>query len=314
MKVRRSYANMDGILHKKKLIHMRKWRKERKAKIKDLSYNVPHCADKQLEFLRNNRTEPSMTWIGHSTFVLQMGGMNLITDPVWAQRIGIEKRLAPPGLALNELPLIDAVLLSHSHFDHMHIPTLRAIARTNSRIRFFVPDGLGRKLRACGFDRVTELEWWGQANINGVELHFVPAQHGTRRTLFDINSSHWGGWVIRPSGHGGERNTMYFVGDTAYFEGFKLIGNRYPIKWVLMPIGAYEPEWHMSKQHVNPEQAVQAFIDCGAEVFVPMHYGSFRISDDTPREALDRLEAEWGRRELAPERLRILCHGETFRV
>lgn len=314
MKTRRRYENMDGIPNKKKLLHMHKWRKERRGKVKDLSYRVPQCPDKQLDFLRNNRTEPTITWVGHSTFVLQMEGINLITDPVWAERIGIEKRLAPPGLALDELPSIHAVLLSHSHYDHMHLPTLRALARANSGLQFFVPEGLGRKLRADGFERITEMAWWAASNIGGVELNFVPSQHWTRRTLFDINSSHWGGWVVRPSAHGGDRQAMYFAGDTAYFNGFKLIGERYSITWALMPIGAYEPEWHMSKQHVTPEQAVQAFVDCGAEFFIPMHYGAFRISDDTPREALDRLLAEWGRRELAPERLRILCHGETFRA
>lgn len=314
MTIRRRYANMDGIPNKKKLRDMHKWRKERRAKIKDLSYRVPQYPDKQLNFLRNNRTETSVTWIGHSTFVLQMNGINLITDPVWARRVGIEKRLAPPGLALEELPPIDAVLLSHSHYDHMHLPTLRAIARANSGLRLFVPVGLKRKLQGCGFERVTELAWWGRAHFGGLELNFVPAQHGTRRTLFDINSSHWGGWVVRPAlHHHGKREAIYFVGDTAYFDGFKLIGGRYPIKWALMPIGAYEPEWHMSKQHVTPEQAVRAFMDCGAEVFIPMHYGAFRISDDTPREAIDRLQEEWKKRELEPERLRLLCHGETFR-
>ncbi|NEN85850.1 MBL fold metallo-hydrolase [Paenibacillus elgii] len=313
MITRRRYENLDGSQNRKKLAHLRQWRKERKAKIKDLSYRVPQAEQRQLDYLRSNRTQTTATWIGHSTFLLQMGGKNLITDPVWAERMGLEKRLAPPGLRLEELPPIDAVLLSHSHYDHMHLPTLRQLARVNAGMQLFVPAGLGAKLRSCGFAHVTEANWWEEFQLGSLELHFVPAQHWTRRTLFDMNTSHWGGWVVRPTNQGGERDAIYFAGDSGYFPGFKLIGDRFPIKWALMPIGAYEPEWFMSQQHVSPEQAVQAFLDCGAELFVPMHYGAFRLADDTPREALDRLLAEWTRRQLEPGRLRVLYHGETLR-
>ncbi|WP_426450949.1 MBL fold metallo-hydrolase [Paenibacillus sp. S-38] len=314
MKIKGRYENMDGIRLRKKLPFIQKWRKERKKiKLKDWSYMVPQCAEKQIEFLKSNHTEPTMTWIGHSSFLLQMEGKNLLTDPVWAQRMGLEKRLTPPGLMPADLPRIDAVLLSHSHYDHMDMPSLRTVHQHNPGVQMLVPVGLGKKLRSSGFHKITEVNWWDTVRLDGLELHFVPAQHWTRRTLFDTNASHWGGWVLRPVTHHGERLALYFVGDSAYFGGFKTIGERFRIGWALMPIGAYDPEWYTGKQHVNPEEAVQAFIDCGAQVCVPMHYGTFRLADDTPREALDRLHAAWERHGLAPERLRVLTFGETIR-
>lgn len=305
----KTYENMNGVRNVKSFKELRQWRKERKAKVKDLSFTVPSVKYKEIEFLRSNRQDTTITWIGHSSFLIQAGGMNILTDPVWAERMGFAKRLAPPGLTLAELPPIDAVLLSHSHYDHMDMRTLRAFKEA----RLFVPVGLGAKLRAKGFASVTELAWWEQAQLEGLELHFVPAQHWTRRTLWDTNRSHWGGWVIQPAQRSGAREAVYFAGDSGYFPGFRQIGERFAIRYALMPIGAYEPEWFMSMQHVTPEEAVQAFLDVQGDIFVPMHYGAFRLADDTPREALDRLAAEWSRRELPEQALRILLHGETLK-
>jgi L-ascorbate metabolism protein UlaG (beta-lactamase superfamily) len=310
MKIKR-FENMNGVRHGKVIKDLRQWRKERKAKIKDMSYIVPTSEHKEIDFLRSNRMQTTLTWIGHSTFLIQIGGLNLLTDPVWAERMGLERRLAPPGLRMQELPHIDAVLLSHSHYDHMDMRTLRFFKHTP----LFVPEGLSGKLRARGFLRVTELSWWEHTQLGRLELHFVPAQHWTWRSLFDINRSHWGGWVIQPAAHHtlGEREAVYFAGDSGYFPGFQKIGERFAIRYALMPIGAYEPEWFMNVQHVTPEQAVQAFLDVQGEQFIPMHYGAFRLADDTPREALDRLQAEWTRRELPGDALRVLMHGETLK-
>ncbi|CAG7650014.1 MBL fold metallo-hydrolase [Paenibacillus allorhizosphaerae] len=309
---RKRYENLGGFRNKKTLLQLSKWNVEKRAKVKDYSFRIPQHAAKNVDWLRSNRSETSVTWIGHSTFLIQMGGLNLLTDPVWAKRMGLGTRLSEPGLHLAELPRIHAVLLSHSHYDHMHLPSLRAIERMNRGLRLYVPHGLGAKLRLEGFHSVTELHWWESVRLEAVELNFVPAQHWTRRSLFDTNTSHWGGWVIQPALQREGRCAIYFVGDTGYFSGFQMVGERFAIRTALMPIGAYEPEWFMSPQHVNPEMAVQGFLDCGAERFIPMHYGAFRLSNDTPREALDRLLAEWSRRGLAPERLYLLNHGETL--
>lgn len=308
------YENMNGVSVSKSFSEIRQWRKERSAKRKDLSFVVPLCPDASAEWLQENRSRTAVTWIGHATFLVQMNGVNLLTDPVWAERMGFAKRLAPPGIALEKLPAIDAVLLSHSHYDHMHIASLKALHRRNPGMKLYVPAGLAAPLRRRGFARMTELNWWEKTELAGLELHFVPAQHWSRRTLTDTNRSHWGGWIIQRSGASQEEEAIYFAGDSGYFPGFKLIGERYRIGTALMPIGAYEPEWFMGKQHVTPEQAVQAFVDCGAERFVPMHYGAFRLADDTPREALDRLLAEWQRRGLPPDKLHVLLHGGTLKL
>jgi L-ascorbate metabolism protein UlaG (beta-lactamase superfamily) len=300
---RKRYENPDGPTAKKTFADLRRWREERRLKRKDLSYRVPSVAP-DVERLRANRTECTVTAVGHATFLIQAGGLNVVTDPVWAERMGFERRLVPPGLKLDELPPIDVVLISHGHYDHLHLGSLR---RLPGDFLALVPEGLGRWFRRRGFPRVREFCWWEEASIEGVSFVFVPAKHWTRRTPWDMNTSHWGGWVISC---GDAR--LYFAGDSGYWGGIKEIGERFPgIDVALLPIGAYEPEWFMRDSHMSPEEAVQAFTDIGAGAFVPMHYGTFRLADDTPREALDRLTAEWRRRGLAADRLWVMPLGET---
>lgn len=298
---KRRYENLDGVSTAKTFRDLRQWRKERKQKQKDLSWAVPQCGNKQPARLQTNRTAFSLTWIGHATFLIQWKGLNILTDPVWANRMGFEKRLAPPGLAIEELPPIDIVLLSHGHYDHLHWGSLK---RLKGNPLFLVPDGLKTTFHRKGFARCMSLSWWESFKIDGVEFMFTPAQHWTRRTLWDMNTSHWGGWLIDEK--------VYFVGDTGYFRGFEEVGRRKAAEYVLMPIGAYEPEWFMKDQHVTPEEAVIGFLDAQGGVMVPMHYGAFRLADDTAKEALERLRFEWSRLRLHPKRLRVLEHGESI--
>lgn len=359
MRIRR-FDNQDQVELHNSYKHLKRWRQERirKLKLKDYSYRVPNV-EPDLPFLERNRDIPAITWIGHSTFFIQLGGLNIITDPVWAGQMAFQKRLAPPGVPIDRMPPIDIVLISHSHYDHLNISSLR---RLKGEKLLLVPAGLSNKLRLKGFSRVKELGWWDSVTENGVTFTFVPSQHWTRRNPWDTNSSHWGGWVIEPaskreasmekSGRSGKKQdesvtasrseaaaslesgavkparaeetgvrplvsaspTVYFAGDSGYFRGFKEIGDRFEIDVALMPIGAYEPEWFMGPQHVTPEEALQAFEDVGAKWFVPMHYGAFKLADDTPREALDRLEAERLRRGLDEDRVILLPHGETWRL
>jgi len=347
------FANLDSVENHTSYKQFKRWRQERmrKLKQKDYSYRVPN-AQPDLELLRSNRSLPTITWIGHSTFLIQHSGLNIVTDPVWSGQMAFQKRLSPPGIPIGDVPPVDVVLVSHSHYDHLSISSLRRLAGDKELL---VPAGLKAKLRLKGFARVTELHWWESAQIRGVTFTFVPSQHWTRRTPWDMNSSHWGGWVIEASGKpaagsggglpgagsatprvpesaafsessspsapdrdarptAGPSPTVYFAGDSGYFRGFKEIGRRFSIDVALMPIGAYEPEWFMSPQHVTPEEALQAFRDTGAGLFVPMHYGSFKLADDTPKEALDRLEAERSRIGLDPSRVVVLPHGETWRL
>lgn len=307
--LRRRFGNLDSVgAGKASLAQFDRWRENRIRKLRD-KRGYENCVpgvQPDLRFLQHNRNEPSVTWIGHSTFLIQMAGLNIVTDPVWARRMAFQKRLAPPGVQLSDMPSVDVVLISHAHYDHLHVSSLR---RLRGPKKMIVPAGLRRKLLLKGFLQAQELHWWEDTAFHGVKFTFVPAQHWTRRNPWDMNTSHWGGWVIEID----RGPTIYFAGDSGYFRGFSEIGRRFDIDVALLPIGAYDPEWFMSSQHVSPEEALQAFIDLKAKYFVPMHYGSFKLSDDTPEDALQRLET--GRSELGipKEKLLLLHHGETLR-
>lgn len=297
------YVNVDGSSNIKSFADFRRWQKERRSKKKDISFELPRT-EPDMALLSSNREKATVTFIGHSTFLIQLGGLNIVTDPVWASRMGFAPRLAPPGIPIQSMPPIDVVVLSHAHFDHLH---LRSLRRLPGDFISLVPEGLAGWFRRKGFGRVEEFSWWSEKRIGGVTFGFVPAKHWTRRTPWDTNSSHWGGWVMR---HG--HDCLYFAGDSGYDRTFREIGEKYDnIRVALIPIGAYEPEWFMGESHMTPEEAVQTFADVGGGVFVPMHYDAFRLADDTPKEALDRLHIEWGRRQLSAERLWTMELGQT---
>jgi L-ascorbate metabolism protein UlaG (beta-lactamase superfamily) len=229
-----------------------------------------------------------------------------LTDPVWSQNLKVIPRLTKPGLELQQLPFIDIVLISHGHYDHLDFATLRKLS---SDILYLVPRGLKKLFQGKSFSRVEEFNWWEETAIDDVSFHFVPAQHWTRRTLFDTNRSHWGGWVIENQT---QEEAIYFCGDSGYFRGFTEIGKRFSIDITLMPIGAYEPEWFMREVHMTPEESVQAYLDLQAKHFIPMHYGAFALADETPKETLERLRSNWNLRMLPWENLHILFLGQTF--
>ena len=203
-------------------------------------------------------------------------------------------------LQAKELPRIDATLVTHSHYDHYDRPSVNA-----ARARVITGTGLGAAMDLPA----SELGWWDTERVSDtVRATFVPSQHWSRRGLFDTNETLWGGFVIE-----GKAARIYHSGDTAYFEGFAEIGKRFPgIDAALLPIGAYDPAWFMEKQHMNPEQAVQAFVDLKAERFVAMHWGTFKLTDEPLDEPPRRLRAEWQRRGLPPEALHIPAVGATL--
>ncbi|MFC4776159.1 MBL fold metallo-hydrolase [Paenibacillus sp. GCM10023252] len=329
MRLRR-FRNLDTIQQHTSVKQFNRWRQERmkRQQKKDYSFTVPSVAP-DLNYLHNNRTHPSLTWVGHSTFLIQLAGLNIVTDPVWSGQMAFHKRLSQPGIPIEDVPPVDVVLISHSHYDHLSIQSLRRLGGVKQLI---VPAGLGQKLRLKGFTRIHELHWWESVHIHGVKFTFVPSQHCTRRNPWDNNSSHWGGYVMEPyaaSGHESmaaapaevgtrpvlsEYPTLYFAGDSGYFRGFEEIGRKFELDVALMPIGAYEPEWFMGPQHVTPEQALQAYLDCKAKWFVPMHYGAFKLADDTPREALDRLQSGIQELNIEAERVLVLPQGETWKL
>lgn len=246
--------------------------------------------------------EPArLTWIGHASWLVQVDGVSLLIDPVFSKRIsGIVPRNVAAPLQAKELPRIDATLVTHSHYDHYDRPSVNA-----ARARVITGTGLGAAMDLPA----SELGWWDTERVSDtVRATFVPSQHWSRRGLFDTNETLWGGFVIE-----GKAARIYHSGDTAYFEGFAEIGKRFPgIDAALLPIGAYDPAWFMEKQHMNPEQAVQAFVDLKAERFVAMHWGTFKLTDEPLDEPPQRLRAEWQRRGLPPEALHIPAVGATL--
>jgi N-acyl-phosphatidylethanolamine-hydrolysing phospholipase D len=276
----------------------------------------PQRAQPEAAFLRANRTEPTLTWIGHDTLLLQVGGVNVLTDPQFSPRASPLSFLGPrrrvePALALRELPHVEAVLISHNHYDHLDRASVRALARqADGPPRFFVPLGLAAWFAAAGIGAVTEQDWWAHAEHLGLRIHQVPAQHFSQRTPWDRNRALWGGFVVE---HPALR--FYFAGDTGYAGHFAEIGARLgPIDLAALPIGAYEPRWFMQPMHINPAEAVQAHRDLKARRSVAMHWGTFQLTDEALDEPPRALAAALQAAEVPPERFLLLRHGETVRL
>jgi L-ascorbate metabolism protein UlaG (beta-lactamase superfamily) len=252
-------------------------------------------------------TEPSLTWVGHATFLLRLAGKTVLTDPVWSERIGPGvRRNMPPGLALDPV-LADAVLISHNHRDHLDEPTLRRLGQAPT---YVVPLGNGPRVGRRSGGKVVELDWWGTTEVAGLEVTLVPAQHWSQRGLLDRNRTLWGGFVVRGGG-----KSVYFAGDSAYFSGFAEIGRRFPqLDVALLPVGAYDPEWFMRRQHLSPADAMQAFVDLGARRLVAMHWGTFKLSDEPLDEPPVLLEAARRDRGIEAERVWVMAIGETRRL
>ncbi len=254
------------------------------------------------------RGELGVTFIGHSSFFLQIGGKNILVDPNFARWIFVLKRLRRPGLRLRDLPPIDAVLISHAHFDHLHRPSLRAIARlsrrkSGKRPAIIVPRHVRDLVSDLGYGSILELDWWQSITLGNLEITHVPARHWGARVVRDTYRG-YGGFVLRAG-----KNSLYHAGDTAYFEGFREIGQRLRPDVALLPIGAYCPD-SFRRVHTSPEDAVQAFLDLGARWMVPMHYGTFRLSYEPVDEPVPRLLADAKRRGIE-RKICVLEEGVT---
>ncbi len=252
---------------------------------------------------------PSVTWIGHATFLVRMDGVTFLTDPIFSERASPVSfagppRLVAPGVPLAELPKIDFVTVSHDHYDHLDLATVAALAERG--IPIFVPLGVGELVRQVG-GTATELDWWQSASVGGVQIHCVPAQHFSGRSLTDESRRLWAGFVVE-----GRSRRFYHAGDTGYFDGFAEIGRRHgPIDLAAIPIGAYDPASIMQFVHINPEEAVQAAIDLRAATAVGMHYGTFDLTDEPLDEPPRRFHAEVSRRALTGTAAWTLAIGET---
>lgn len=248
-------------------------------------------------------------FLGHSSFLLQIGGRNVLVDPVFATRLVIMRRQRRPGVRTRDLPAIDAVLITHAHMDHLNKPTLRRVVRATRRLTgkapvVIVPRGVADLVDRLGFAAVQELEWWESAAVAGLRVTATPAKHWGARLFRDTHRG-FGGYVVDD----GSDARVYHSGDTAWFDGFTEIGRRLAPRVALLPIGAYFPDSYRHV-HTSPEEAVRAFVAVGAETMIPMHFGTFRLGREPMEEPPVRLLAEANRLKIE-DRVRILSEGET---
>jgi len=258
-----------------------------------------------------NRGAVTVTWVGHSTLLVQLEGVNILTDPHWSARASPvsfagPRRVSAPGLRFEDLPPIHVVVISHDHYDHLDEATVKRLAAEH-RPRFIVPLGLKQWFADAGIADVEELDWWGRREERGLRFTCVPAQHFSGRTLWDRNRRLWSGWVIA-----GPTKRLYFAGDTAYFAGLKEIGDRLgPFDLTALPIGAYVPAGIMQPGHTTPEEALRAFADVRGERFVAIHWGTFDLAEEPLEEPPRRLLTEARRLGLDLDHIWVLKHGET---
>jgi L-ascorbate metabolism protein UlaG (beta-lactamase superfamily) len=249
-----------------------------------------------------------VTWLGHASILVQIDDLTVLIDPIFGKIGGLLPRAAAAPVSVAELPPIDAVLISHGHYDHLDAASLRALSkRFGPDLLFATPLGLSRSLpRRCR--RRVELDWWQSIELGDASIHLVPAQHWHKRTPLDTNRALWGGWVIR--GGGSAPRSVYHSGDTGYFGGFAAIGHVFPhVDLAVLPIGAWEPRWFMQTQHMNPDDTVRALQDLGASSLLAMHWGTFDLTDEPLDEGPRALRTALKEHSVAPERAHVLAHG-----
>jgi len=254
----------------------------------------------------------AVTFIGHATFLLQLAGLTILTDPIFSARASPfawagPKRVRPPALSLKQLPRINVVLLTHNHYDHLDLPSLRRLAREHQPL---IITTLGNKawLEKRGIGRVVELDWWQSHRAPGdLEVICTPAQHFAARWPWDRDKTLWGGFVLKRSS-----GRIYFAGDSGHFDGFIEIGSRLgPFDLALIPIGAYEPRWFMTPVHMNPDEAVRAHRAVGSRRSIGMHFGTFQLTDEAIDAPLQALAAARTAHGVAPASFDTLGFGET---
>lgn len=257
--------------------------------------------------------EIRITWLGHASFLLQIDELNLLLDPHLSLRASPFERFGPvrvmdAAVTVEALPRIDAVLLSHDHYDHLDEPTVRALhKRFGETLHWITPLAYAEWFGKRGVRKLVELDWWAKTRLKSLTITATPAQHWTRRGM-RFNERLWCSFMIE-----GAARSVYFAGDSGYCPGFREIGERFGgCDIAIVPIGAYEPRWFMKFAHMNPEEAVQTFLDVRARKFIPMHWGTFRLTDEDMLEPPVRVRAAWKAAGLPVEDLHILRHGETF--
>ena len=257
--------------------------------------------------------ETGVTFLGHSSFLLQIGGKNILVDPVFSTRLIVLRRQRRPGVLVRDLPAIDLILVTHAHMDHLDKASLRRVIRATRRLggiepEIVVPNGVEDLVNWMGFTRVHTLSWWQEVTIQGLRIVMTPCKHWGARMFRDTHRE-YGGYFVAPVNGG---STIYHSGDTAYFGGFAEVGARLGPDVALLPIGAYFPDTYRAV-HTSPEEAVRGFLECGAKCMVPMHFGTFRLGREPMGEPVERLRAEAARLKIEA-RVRVLDEGETMKL
>lgn len=266
-------------------------------------------------YLKGNRSERTLTWIGHDSFLIQVNGLNLLTDPHFSERASPvgwagPARMMPPGLALDQLPHIDAVLISHNHYDHLDEASVLELNRRQSDKppRYYVPLGVKAWFTARDIDDVVEMDWWQSAEFGDARFHALPVQHFSGRGPFDRNATLWCAWAVQWPDF-----KLFFAGDSGYSRDFLDIGERFGgFDLSLIPIGAYDPRWFMRAMHVDPEEAVQIHRDVKSRRSIGMHWGTFVLTTEDPAEPPQRLEKALRSAGIAPADFSVMRHGETL--
>jgi len=277
----------------------------------DSSPYIPQYASPDLERIKNpHPSKMQITWVGHSTFLIQVAGVAILTDPIWSNRASPvqwagPKRYARPGISFDDLPNIDVVLVSHTHYDHLDRTTIN---RLGTSPRYVLPENLAPWFAQLGIRNTTELSWWKSTQVGDVKITAVPANHWSKRNLWGTSTAGWGGYMIESSA-----GVIYFAGDTGYHaEYFKEIGQRFPrIDLGLIPIGAYYPEEIFGRYHVNPGEAVTVHREVGAKKSIGMHWGTFKLTQEPLAEPPILLATEAAKVGLSADEFTAMKIGET---
>jgi N-acyl-phosphatidylethanolamine-hydrolysing phospholipase D len=284
------------------------WTRERQGPISfERAKNDP-------DLLKKNKTKPTVTWIGHSTLLIQFAGLNILTDPHFSERstpvrfFG-PKRYTQPGLRIEDLPHIDLIVISHNHYDHLDQASVEQLyeRQKDDPPRFFVPLRQKRWFDDLAIPNVVELDWHERQEFQGWKVHAVPVQHWSARGIWDRNEVLWAGWVLE---HPDFR--FFFAGDTGYSQDFKDLGERFGhFDLAAIPVGAYEPRWFMKAAHVNPDEAVQIHKDIGSVLSVGIHWGTFQLTDEPMDDPPKRLRQALDKAGISAKQFIVMQHGET---
>lgn len=323
--------NYTGTVNKR-FSELFRWQMERRAAglpkppeapVPVASPDLAFIAAYKNNFARNPAQPPAVTWVGHASMLVQAGGLNVLTDPMFSERASPVQligplRQQPPGLALADLPPIDVVVISHNHYDHLDMSSVLAIAEhskaAGTRTLFMVPLGMKAWFVNLDLDHTIEFDWWEQFTVADVRFNFTPTQHWSARGVGDRSQTLWGGWaVLAPDLH------WYFAGDTGYSKDFTDTrarvyggnGNQPDAGFdlALLPIGAYQPRWFLAEQHVDPAEAVQIHRDLNARASIGIHWGTFLLSDESADQPpKDLAVAAQG---LAPGAFTVMAIGQT---